>query len=126
MDFERMTNMSHGELKRLHDTAKRNSEEKYKANSKKRLINNLTRKFQTTMIGALARFEEVFGYLWGYGKQHEDRTKEEKEWFDKWQEVRTAILNNGNNQLRASLDEVSQYTMTWDRHQTQFIIRKDY
>ena len=28
----------------------------------------LTKRFQTTMIGALYEFEKTFGYLWGHEK----------------------------------------------------------
>jgi hypothetical protein len=31
---------------------------------KEQLLNNIEKRFKTTMIGALARFEESFGYLW--------------------------------------------------------------
>ena len=35
--------------------------EQYKENSKKRLLNNIKKKFDTTIIGSLAAFEEEFG-----------------------------------------------------------------
>ena len=37
------------------------SDKRYKDNSKKRLLANLKKKFDTTIIGALAAFEERFG-----------------------------------------------------------------
>ena len=92
--------------------------------SKKRLMANLKRKFDTTMIGALACFEKEFGYLWGFGKEHMDLNSDELECRKLWETARTMILNNGNSQLRACLDELAQYTMTWDRYQTNFIVRK--
>ena len=33
----------------------------YEENSKKRLLNNIRKKFDTTIIGSLAAFEEEFG-----------------------------------------------------------------
>ena len=41
--------------------------EKYNEFSKKRLLNNLEKKFNTTIIGSLAVFEEELGHLWGHG-----------------------------------------------------------
>jgi len=43
--------------------------------------------------------------------------------LEKWQLVRSEVLNNGNNQARACLDEISQYTMTWDRFTTKLIVK---
>jgi len=106
------------------DAARKINDDRYAATSKKRLISNVEKKFKTTMIGALARFEELFGELWGNG-QTSPLTDEQEAFLEKWQIVRTEILNNGNNQLRACLDEIAQYTMTWDRYQTKFIVHKD-
>lgn len=117
--------MDHMQLRLTHETTKRRNREKFENNSKKRLIANITKKFQTTMIGALSQFEAEFGYLWGMGNSIDSLTQEQRVWYDVWQKVRTEILNNGNSQLRACLEEIAQYTMTWNRYQTQFIIRKD-
>lgn len=67
------------------------------------LLYNVQKKFQTTMIGALARFEETFGYLWE--KEHKDRELFEQ----KWEDTRNSILNNGNKQLRSALNEISDF-----------------
>jgi MoaA/NifB/PqqE/SkfB family radical SAM enzyme len=66
------------------------------------LINNLYKKFQTTMIGALARFEDNFGYVW------ENEPEDSKLW-DRWEYTRNSILNNGNKQARAAIEEVKKY-----------------
>ena len=67
------------------------------------LLNNVYKKFQTTMIGALARFEETFGYLW-------DNDSKEAERFEiMWENTRNSILNNGNKQARSALNEISDY-----------------
>ena len=49
----------------------------------------------------------------------------EKEYREIWNETRTTILNKGNNQLRAAIEEVSLYSMKWEKYQTEFIIKKD-
>ena len=108
--------------RRVHDLMKRVNQDKYESGSKQRLISNIEKKFKTTMIGSLARFEEEFGFLWGLG--NDKRTPEQQEWYEKWQYVRTEILNNGNNQLRACLDELAQYTLTYNQYHTQFIVNK--
>ena len=111
-------------MKKLHDTVKQQNEQVYKENSKRRLMSNVNKKFQTTMIGALAQFEDLFGDLWGVDKESEERTKRENDLFDKWQIARTAILNNGNNQARAAMDEMNQYTISWNKFHTDFIVKR--
>ena len=108
-------------LKNLKSQIKKNNEEKYKENSKKRLITNVEKKFKTTMIGSLAVFEKHFGFLWGHGDNNP--TEEQIHFRDLWEESRTEILNNGNTQLRIAQEEIAQYTMTWNRYHTDFIIK---
>lgn len=68
----------------------------------------LTKRFQTTMIGALFEFEKAFGYLWGQEKNEEDLTEKELDFLDRWDAVRNQILNNGNNQLRKAIADLSK------------------
>jgi len=63
-------------------------------------LNILTKRFQTTMIGALYQFEEHFGYLWGLDKDDVNLTDSEKRFRLKWENTRNEILNLGNSQLR--------------------------
>jgi hypothetical protein len=63
----------------------------------------LTKRFQTTMIGALHEFEKAFGYLWGINKSEDQLTDSELDFEDRWILVRNQILNNGNHQLRKCL-----------------------
>ena len=109
-------------LKKLKQQQKVDSESKYKENSKKRLLTNIEKKFKTTIIGALAVYEEYFGHLWGHGKPVEELTEEEKMWRKTWLEARSKILDNGNSNLRAAQSEIAQYTMTWDRYVTELMI----
>lgn len=67
------------------------------------LLNNVNKRFQTTMIGSLARFEEYFGDLWE--NNHRDRERFE----DMWEDVRNQILNNGNKQARAAVNEIADF-----------------
>ena len=65
------------------------------------LIQLACKKLETTMIGCLARFENVFGYLWGQHKSHTVDLTDQEVYFDNlWRDVRNNILNHGNNQIR--------------------------
>lgn len=66
------------------------------------LIDNLYKRFQTTMIGALARFEESFGHIW------ENENDNNPVW-DHWEYTRNSILNNGNKQARAAINDVKRF-----------------
>lgn len=70
--------------------------------------NILTKRFQTTMIGALFQFEEAFGYLWGQDKNDASLTEGEKRFRIRWEDTRNEILNNGNNQLRKCLSDLDK------------------
>lgn len=72
-------------------------------------IDILTKRFQTTMIGALFEFEENFGYLWGLEKEDHELTKQELYFREKWNDTRNRVLNNGNNQLRKCLSDLKKY-----------------
>lgn len=59
------------------------------------------KRLRTTMIGSLAKFENVFGYLWGQHKPNEQDLTDQELYFDNlWQDVRNNILNHGNQQIR--------------------------
>jgi len=110
------------DMKQKFSDGKKLHNEKFEQGSKKRLMANVEKKFRTTMIGSLASFEKEFGHLWGHDQRGE-LTEEQAAAFEAWQQVRAEILNNGNGQSRACLDEISQYTMTWNRFTTQFIVK---
>lgn len=76
--------------------------------NKKGIINQITKRFQTTIIGSLARFEDAFGYLWGHDSNQE-LTDKQQEFLDMWDHARTSILNHGNNQMREAIDEIIQH-----------------
>jgi hypothetical protein len=79
----------------------------------------LTKRFQTTMIGALHEFEKAFGYLWGINKSEDQLTDSELDFEDRWILVRNQILNNGNHQLRkclADLDSIKYHYKLYKRN----------
>ena len=67
----------------------------------------LTKRFQTTMIGALHEFEQAFGYLWGHDKDYDELTHQEEHFRVKWEDTRNQILNNGNGQLRKCINDLT-------------------
>lgn len=67
----------------------------------------LTKRFQTTMIGALYEFEQSFGYLWGQDKNYEDLTETQEKFRNLWEDTRNQILNNGNSQLRKCINDLA-------------------
>ena len=64
-------------------------------NNKDQLLENIEKRFKTTMIGALAKFEENFAYLW------ENDTINRERYEDLWEET--------NHQTRSALKELHQY-----------------
>lgn len=76
----------------------------------KDLQNIITKRFQTTMIGSLYEFEKAFGYLWGHDKDiNKPLTEKEEQFLNLWEDTRNQILNNGNNQLRKAISEITKY-----------------
>lgn len=113
-------NYNHLQLKRMVEEAKKKNHERANLHSQKRFIDNMTKKFNTTMIGAIAEIEKTFGELWGHGKDEGNLTRSEKEWRKQYTILRTAILNNGNNQLRAAINEIGEYTIAWQKYHVNF------
>lgn len=94
---------------------KHDREQKYKQDSKDRLSKIVKKKIQTTMIGALSSIEEHFGFLWD---ENNGNTKEENARIKKiYEEVRSEILDKGNNQARNIDSELSQYNVEWLKYQ---------
>ena len=108
------------EFKSQNDQNKLRKEKAYKANSKRRLLNNIKKKFDTTIIGSLAAFEEKFGELWGHGLPAGELDEDQIYWREVWADARSRILDNGNANLRAAQNEIAQYTLSWNRYVTQF------
>jgi hypothetical protein len=90
---------------------------KYKADSKDRLSKILKKKIQTTMIGALSTIEQHFGFLWN--NDQGNLTPEQLKMKDLYNQVRSEILDRGNNQARNIDAELSQYDVEWLRYSIQ-------
>ena len=97
--------------------------QKYLDECRKRLARIAEKKMKTTFIGSLDAIEKTFGDIWGADLDDRDRTNEQRENYELWQDLRTEILNNGNNQCRALLNEISNHIVQWNRYQTTFQVK---
>ncbi len=88
--------------------------------AKRRLSKDVEKHLRTIMIAALAEFEEEFGVYWGIGKDDNQLDPDEQEDRERWKKVRTNILNKGNNKIRASMDEISKYTISPPEYKVEF------
>jgi len=104
---------------------KQHKDSRYKDNSKRRLLNNIKKKFDTTIIGSLAAFEEYFGDLWGHGLPYEELDEDQIYWKEAWERARSQVLDNGNANLRAAQNEIAEYTLSWNRYVTKFQFEED-
>lgn len=112
----------HFEMLKMARLAKKVNEKKHEAHDRENLKKHLKKKFTTTYIGAISKFEEMFGQLWGIGKDESRLTEEERQWREIWDIVRTEILNNGNNQSRAACLEVDNYNIRYQKEENYFIL----
>lgn len=113
------------EFKHSVNKRRKESDGRYKDSSKRRYLNILKKKFNTTIIGSLAAFEESFGDLWGHGLNINDLDEDQRYWREVWMQTRSKVLDNGNSNLRAAENEISQYTLSWNRYVTNFNDNQD-
>ena len=107
---------SYAELVRRSEKYKTDKTNKYKEVSKDRLLKISKKKIQTTMIGALSTIEKHFGFLWGH-ESGEALTPEQEHVKQLFDEVRSEILDRGNNQARNLEAEFNNYEINWLRYQ---------
>lgn len=88
-------------------------QERHLDGSKASLSTKVGKRITTTMIGSLEAIEKSLGYLWGAGEKN--LSPEQKELKAKWEELRTTILNLGNNQKRLILNELGEFTVSWNK-----------
>ena len=103
------------ELVRASSKYKSDKEAKYKDSSRDRLSKIAKKKIETTMIGALSSIEKNLGFLWGHEEQR-DLTPEEQHVKNIYDQIRSEILDKGNNQIRNLEAELAQYEVTWLRY----------
>lgn len=84
-------------------------EQRHKDISKDKLLKVAKKRVQTTMIGALSSIEETFGFLW----------ENDQVMKDAFEELRSEILDRGNNQIRALESDFSTYEIVWKKYTYQ-------
>lgn len=102
-----------------------NRERQYELDSGNRLAKILAKKFDTANIGSIASIEDHIGHLWGHGKPDAEKSQVEREWTEKWMQLRKEILDKGNHQRRASMEELNQYTVVWNRYRKTLPVREN-
>lgn len=122
MDDDRSV-LSHGQMKALSAKMKQARDERFLEQSRQRLDKIVSTKVRTAFIGALAAFEEEFGFLWGGDTPDDQLTEEQANMRELWERARTNVLNNGNTQLRALRNEISNQTVKWNRHHIDFKVQ---
>ena len=86
----------------------------------RQILRNTKKRFETTIIGSLARFEKHFSYLW------DSDSKQAEEFYELWQETRNEILNHGNNQARAGLEDLESFMDINSKYKRQYkVYNKD-
>ena len=74
-------------------------------------------------MGIYGNSNEMFGDLWGHGLPIADLDDDQAYWRELWMETRSKVLDNGNANLRAAQNEISQYTLSWNRYVSNFTNR---
>jgi hypothetical protein len=99
--------------------------QKYLEACRQRLDKIISTKIRTTFIGSIDILEKTLGFLWGFGKDEDDLTGDEREIRTLFNQARTDILNLGNNQLRGAKNEIANQTVSWNRYHTEFKVIGD-
>lgn len=120
---EKKPELSHYQLLAASQKKKEENKDRYMQKSKKRLSNIITTKVKTSFIGSISACENHFGILWGHGKNDEELDDNEIAMREIWEDVRAQILDNGNTQLRAAMNEIEDYTISWNRYSIKMPVK---
>lgn len=71
------------------------------------IIDSIQKRFQTAMIGSLARIEDYLGFVWGHNQDM--ISIEQADNRQLWQDLRDDILDHNNYQMRAALNDVKKF-----------------
>lgn len=69
------------------------------------------KRVQTVYIGAIARIEDNFGFLWGHNES--SPSEEQLEFRRIWDKLRESILDLGNDQSKTLIRELEKYS--WEK-----------
>lgn len=108
---------------RLHQEAAERQRQEGRDLDRQKLADNFRKKLLTTGVGALATFEEFFGYLWGQGK--EELTENEREFRSLYQQVRDIVFDNVNAQIRGAQAELNLHSVEYRGNRVNFSIHHE-
>lgn len=79
---------------------------------------SIEKRFQTTMIGSLARIEDYLGFVWGHNQDMISIEQSDNRHL--WQDLREDILDHCNYQMRAALTDLRKFIQTENRSKIVF------
>jgi hypothetical protein len=89
--------------------------------AKGRLKRIAAKKFTTCFIFSLAEFENVFGAeIWGHQLPDDQLTPKQRANRERWNHLRTNILNKGHAQSRALLSEIDLHEICYNGYGIKF------
>lgn len=88
---------------------------------KNKLKTECQKKIDTTMIGALSAIEDAFGELWNHQSLYQN--EDELFWKEKYEILRSKILDNGNNQKRKLEKELESYEVSLRRYHVDLPVK---
>ena len=91
--------------------------------AKNKLKIEVEKRLKTTMIGALASFEEGFGEA--IGLNSDNPTEKQERLCDVWEDVRKEILDRGNRQIKIALEEIDCYDVQYGGFKYKFLRREE-
>lgn len=110
---------------RFHEEAATRQLNERRSNDHPRLVDNLRKKLLTSGVGALATFEEFFGYLWGQGRPMEELAESERQFLELYQNVRDAVFDNVNAQIRGMNAELNLHSVEYRGNRVNFPIHHE-
>ena len=91
--------------------------------SRENLRKIVAKRIQTTMIGALAAIEEKFKEFWE-PEEGEKMNKEQQNLYNLFQEIRSSILDNGNNQIRLLEKDIENFDVEARQYHIQLKVKE--
>lgn len=90
-----------------------------------RFKNILRKKFLTSFIGSLSIFQDEFKDILKLDVPYDQLSDSDKLIRDKWNMVRTKILDNGNKQHRSVESELSLYDIKFVGYRIRMVVQGD-
>ncbi len=117
------------DLIRRNRDAKRDWDESTKQSCKERLKTIAKKKMTTIMIGSLDAVEKKLGFLFGLDKDgkptNNSLSEEEQHIKNLYKEIRSSILDLGNDQIYNLHEEIDMHEIEWNRYHIKLPIRPE-